>query len=424
MTAFTLADAKARDAADKLAPLRQAFHKPKQADGSDVLYFGGNSLGLMPKKARDYMTEELDDWATMGVTGYFASRNNWVRYHEQFKEPLARLVGALPHEVAAMLTLTANLHLAMVSFYRPTPSRYKIVIEKQAFPSDHYAIRSQLAFHGFGTSDALIELAPREGEDTLRMEDVEHVLEVEGANVALVLLSGLAYYSGQRFDLKKIAAMAHAHGCAVGFDLAHAVGNVPLNLHDADADFAVWCHYKYVNAGPGAVGGLFVHERHHAHKGLPRLEGWWGNNLDTRFKMGPEFDPAPGVDAWQLSNYSVFSFAALRASLELFEKAGMGALREKSVALTTCLYDLLAPLDGVEVFTSADPEQRGAQLSVRVAGGRKTFEALQAHGVVCDWREPDCIRLAPAPLYTSFEEVYRLTDVLRQVITQQLARVV
>jgi kynureninase len=424
MTDHTLAHAQQLDAADPLASFRTQFHMPKQADGRDVLYFGGNSLGLMPKKARAYVTEELDDWAAMGVTGYFASRSNWVRYHEQFKAPLARLVGAQPAEVAAMLTLTANLHLALVSFYRPTPQRYKILMEKQAFPSDHYAIRSQLALHGYDPREALLELAPRDGEDVLRMEDIQDMLDDEGDTIALVLFAGVAYYSGQRYDLTALAAAARQAGCVVGFDLAHAIGNVPIDLTAAAPDFAVWCHYKYLNAGPGAVGGMYVNARHHGRTDLPRLEGWWGNSLQSRFKMDSVFDPATGADAWQLSNYSVFSFAALKASLDLFDAATMPALRQKSLALTGYLEALLRPIDGVQVFTPADPEARGAQLSVRVRGGRATFDALQSKGVVCDWREPDCIRLAPAPLYTRFEDVWRLAQVLKEVLAQPAARAV
>lgn len=426
MTIFqnTLDFAQKLDSQDPLATFRDMFHKPKQANGQDCLYFGGNSLGLMPKAAADYVNEELHDWATMGVTGYFASRNNWVRYHEQFKKPLANMVGADPSEVAAMLTLTTNLHLAMVSFYRPTPTRYKILMEKQAFPSDHYAIRSQLALHGYDVDGALIEAAPRTGEDALRMEDIENILKVEGESIALVLFAGVAYYSGQRFDLKALSNLAHAQGCVMGVDLAHAVGNVPLNLAEADVDFAVWCHYKYVNAGPGAVGGLYVNKRHHTNANTPRLEGWWGNALDSRFKMDSTFDPAVGVDAWQLSNYSVFSFAALRASLEIFEQAGMDKLREKSIHLTSYLYWLLEQIDGVDVFTPKEAEDRGTQLSVRVVGGRATFDALQSHGVVCDWREPDCIRLAPAPLYTSFTEVYHVARTLAHVLEARQSKAV
>ncbi|QXD15706.1 kynureninase [Rhodocaloribacter litoris] len=413
----TLDFARRMDADDPLAAYRDHFHIPKTADGAECLYFTGNSLGLQPKATREYVLEELEDWARLGVEGHFHARHPWMPYHEFLTGQTARLVGARPVEVVVMNSLTVNLHLMMVSFYRPTPDRHRIVLEAHAFPSDRYAAASQIRFHGYDPSEALVELAPRPGEDTLRTEDIEAFLEREGESVALVLLGGVNYYTGQAFDLERITRAAHAQGCVVGFDLAHAAGNLALRLHDDGPDFAVWCSYKYLNAGPGSLAGCFVHERHARAFDLPRFAGWWGHDKATRFQMPETFTPMPGAEGWQLSNPPILPLAALRASMDLFDAVGMTRLREKSVRLTGYLAYLLERRvpDRVRIITPADPAQRGAQLSLRVAGGRDAFERLTAAGVVCDWREPDALRVAPVPFYNTFTDVYRFVEMLRNV---------
>jgi kynureninase len=435
-TEFALSPAKL-DVADPLRSFRERFHFPKQPNGEDVIYFIGNSLGLQPKTTKEYVDQELEDWATLAVEGHLNARHPWLPYHEFLTEQMARVIGAKPIETVVMNSLTVNLHLMMVSFYRPTRERYKIVIEKGAFPSDQYAVKSQIDFHesvmssGFsrpdagkkppegGTQNALIELTPREGETTLRTEDIVEMIELHADSIALVLLGGVNYYTGQAFDMKTICEAGHRVGAMVGFDLAHAAGNLELQMHDWDVDFAVWCSYKYLNAGPGAVGGAFVHERHAERFDLCRLAGWWGHDKESRFQMGPDFVPIPGAEGWQISNPPILQMAALRASLEIFDEAGMPALRRKSEKLTGYLEHLLDQIDDerISVITPRDPVQRGCQLSIRVKDAdHSLFESLIAKGDAADWREPDVIRVAPAPLYNSFEDVYRFSTVLKDVV--------
>lgn len=411
------------DARDPLAPLRDEFLIPRHTDGAEQAYFCGNSLGLQPRATRQALLDELDDWRDLAVEAHFRGKHPWMPYHELVRENLAAIVGALPHEVVAMNSLTANLHLMMVSFYRPTRERHAILIEKSAFPSDHHAVASQIRFHGYDPATAKIELEGDEPGGAISFEAILRALDEHGERIALVLLPGVQYLSGQAFDLRAITAAAQAKGCAVGFDLAHAVGNLPLQLHDSGCDFAVWCSYKYLNSGPGAVAGCFVHERH-ARADLPRFAGWWGHDPSTRFQMGPQFAASAGADGWQLSNPPILALAPLRVSLELFRRAGMAALREKSIALTGYFESLIrSELAGViEITTPGEPERRGCQLSLRVRGpreaGRSLYDHLHADGIVVDWREPDVIRAAPTPLYN------RRIDCLRFVIsvTQWAAR--
>jgi kynureninase len=411
---FSLAHAHALDAADPLINLRNEFLIPSHGDGEQA-YFVGNSLGLQPRGARAHVEEVLDKWATEAVEGHFTGRAQWLPYHELVREPLARVVGALPSEVVAMNTLTVNLHLMMVSFYRPTRERPAILIEAGAFPSDRHAVASQVRFHGFDPDIDLIELEADEPNGTISMAAIARAIEQHGPRLALVLWPGVQYRTGQAFDLKQIAGLAHAQGATCGFDLAHGVGNLALELHDSDADFAVWCHYKYMNSGPGAVGGCFVHERH-AGTDRPRFAGWWGHDVSTRFRMGPQFVPTSGAEGWQLSNPPILSLAPLRASLELFDRVGMKALRERSLRLTRYLEQLINTrlADTLQIVTPDDPQQRGCQLSIRVNGGRERgrslFECLAANGVLGDWREPDVIRISPAPLYNTHNDVLRFAQ--------------
>ncbi len=405
--------AREMDAKDPLAKWREQFHIPKTKSGEDCIYFCGNSLGLQPKTTATAIGQELEDWKTLGVEGHFHARHPWMPYHEFLTKQLANLVGAKPVEVVAMNSLTVNLHLMMVSFYRPTKTRHKIIIEGGAFPSDQYAAQSQIRYHGFDPSMSLIELTPRKGETTLRTEDIERVITEEGDSVALIMLGGVNYYTGQLFEMERITKAGHAKGCIVGFDLAHAAGNAVLKLHEWNVDFACWCSYKYLNSGPGSLAGCFVHERH-AQSDLPRFAGWWGHDKATRFKMGPDFVPMPGAEGWQLSNPPILSLAAVKASLDIFDAIGMKSLREKSERLTGYLEFLLDDLqsDAFRIMTPRDPAQRGCQLSVAVhRNGRKVFEALTIAGVICDWREPDCIRVAPVPLYNRFADVYRFVKI-------------
>ncbi|WP_159015755.1 kynureninase [Cognatiluteimonas profundi] len=401
----------ALDAADPLRRSRDNFHIPLHG-GIEQAYFCGNSLGLQPRGARPMVEEVLDKWALEGVEGHFRDPAPWMPYHEMVRSGLADVVGAQPGEVVAMNSLTTNLHLMMVSFYRPTAERPAILIEAGAFPSDRHAVESQLRFHGFDPTTDLVELQPDGVDGSFSMAAIERAIAQHGPRLALVLWPGVQYRTGQAFDLREIARLGHAAGAIVGFDLAHAVGNLPLQLHDSDADFAVWCHYKYMNAGPGAVGGCFVHERH-AHSDRPRFAGWWGHEQATRFRMGPTFAPTPGADGWQLSNPPVLALAPLRASLDLFSRTGMTALREKSLRLTGYLEALIHErLEAtLQILTPRDPAQRGAQLSLRVTGGREQglhlFEFLANAGVVGDWREPDVIRISPAPLYNSHVDILR-----------------
>ncbi len=411
--------AEAADAADPLRHWRDAFHHPASKDGDPLVYLCGNSLGLMPRTAATVVQQELDDWRTLGVEGHFHARRPWMPYHEQLTAQTARLVGAREVEVVAMNTLTVNLHLMMASFYRPTPDRHAILIEAPAFPSDRYAAVSQIAWHGYDPATALIEVAPEGGEETLDMERVVDRIERDGERIALVLLPGVQYYSGQTLDMARLTRVARERGCRVGFDLAHAVGNLPLSLHEWGMDFAVWCTYKYLNAGPGAVGGCFVHERH-ADTDVPRFAGWWGHDKATRFRMGPEFQAMRGAEGWQLSNPPILSLAPLVASMAIFDEVGMPALREKSLALTGYLERLLADrlAHAIEIITPRDPQARGCQLSLRVrrGNGRGVFDRLSDGGVVCDWREPDVIRVAPVPLYNRYADVYRFTELLAQAV--------
>ncbi|MDE2272415.1 MAG: kynureninase [Xanthomonadaceae bacterium] len=409
--------ARAQDEHDPLRRWRDEFLIPPH-DGGEQAYLVGNSLGLQPRGVRQAMLDELDDWARLGVEGHLHARHPWLPYHREVRDGLADVVGAEPGEVVAMNSLTANLHLLMVSFYRPTPERHAILIERHAFPSDRDLAASQIRFHGLDPSEALIELDADETGGTLSMAAIERVLGEHGRRIALVLWPGVQYLTGQAFDIRAITRLAHAQGCTVGFDCAHAAGNISLALHDAGCDFAAWCSYKYLNSGPGAVAGAFVHARH-AHARLQRFEGWWGRNQATRFEMRPEFDPAPGAEAWQLSNPPILALAPLRVSLDLFRRAGMASLRAKSRRLTAYLAWLIETQlgDVLEVLTPAEPERRGAQLSLRVRAGRDAgkslFEHLVARGVLGDWREPDVVRVAPAPLYNTYVDCLRCVEAVR-----------
>jgi kynureninase len=419
----TLEQSQAADEQDPLAHLRDRFHRP-QVNGREALYLCGNSLGLQPVGTRERVTEVLDAWASRGVNGHFDGEYPWVAYHAFAREGLAQLTGAAADEVVAMNSLTTNLHLMLASFYRPSGSRRRIVIEAGAFPSDRYAVASHLQVRGEDPKECLVELQPRAGESCLRTLDICAQLGELGDSVALVMLPGVQYYTGEVYDIAGIADAAHGIGARVGFDLAHAIGNVELSLHDWNADFAVWCTYKYLNSGPGSIAGAFVHERH-GRSNLPRLAGWWGHDAQSRFAMGPEFVATPGADGWQLSNPPVFAIAPLLASLDVFSEVGMPALRAKSLRLTAQLRTLLQQKlgDQVEVITPRDPARHGCQLSLRLRGDgdhRKTvFHRLESHDVICDWREPDVIRVAPVPLYNSHIDVFRFVEVLEHLLSGQ-----
>lgn len=411
--------AKELDRKDPLREYKRRFHHPRTPDGADCIYFCGNSLGLQPTSARSRVERIMKDWETRAVEGHFEGDEPWVPYHELLAPAMSRIVGAREDEVVLMNSLTVNLHLMMVTFYRPVAGRHKILIEKNAFPSDQYAVKSQIRFHGFEVEESLIEIGPRQGESTLRTEDILKKIEEEGDQIALVMMGGLNYYTGQVYDMRRIAAAGRAKGCLVGFDLAHAVGNVPLELHDWEVDFAVWCTYKYLNSGPGGIAGSFVHQRHHRNGELPRFAGWWGHDKEERFLMDEHFVPIPTAEGWQLSCGPILLEASLRASLEIFDEVGMEALRKKSVALTGFLEFLVSGIhtDKIDIITPSDPAQRGCQLSVRVIGSDKgLFHALRAKGVITDWREPDVIRVSPTPMYNSFEEVFRFVDLLKQCL--------
>lgn len=418
----TLEFARELDQKDPLQKYRSQFHIPKTKDGSPCIYMCGNSLGLQPKSTKASVLQELTDWENLGVEGHFHAKNPWLPYHEFLTENYAKIVGAKPSEVVAMNTLTVNLHLLMVSFYRPTQERYKIIIEGGAFPSDQYAVKSQIECHGLNPDEALIELTPRKGEDTLRTEDIIDAINHEGGRLALVMLGGVNYYTGQFYDIPAITKAAHDIEAIAGFDLAHAAGNVPLSLHDWGVDFACWCSYKYLNSGPGSIAGAFVHERH-AQTDRPRFAGWWGHDKQSRFKMGPDFKAIDGAEGWQLSNPPILSLAAVKASLEIFNEAGgIEVLREKSLKMTQYFYTLLDGLDQnkFKVITPRNEGARGAQFSIVVhEGGRQIFDALEAQGVICDWREPDCIRVAPAPLYNSFEDIFKFTQIFGIALNAQ-----
>ena len=409
--------AEAMDQKDPLKNFRSQFYIPKNKEGEQLIYLTGNSLGLQPKSTFDYINQELLDWEKYGVEGHFHAKNPWMPYHEFLTKSMAEVVGAKPIEVVVMNTLSVNLHLMMVSFYRPTQKRYKILIERDAFPSDRYAVQSQLRFHGYDPNDGLLELRPRDGEETLRTEDILQTITDHGDEIALVMIGNTNYYTGQAFDLKTITSVAHEQGAMVGFDCAHGAGNVVLNLHDSNCDFAVWCSYKYLNSGPGSLGGVFVHERHAYDKSLPRFEGWWGHNKETRFGMRDGFDPIPGVESWQLSNPPILSMAAIMASLKIFMEAGINNLRTKSVLLTGYMEYLVNEIgnESIKIITPSDPEQRGSQLSIQMKNAdKRLFEWLTERGVVADWREPDVIRVSAVPMYNSFCDVFAFVNLLKQ----------
>jgi len=408
---FSEAHALQQDSQDDLRHFREQFFIP-QHEGREQAYFCGNSLGLQPRSLPAALTEELTNWAENGVEGHFNGKHPWMPYHEFVRDSLASVVGAMPSEVVAMNSLSVNLHLMMVSFYRPTKERNAILIEAGAFPSDRYAVESQVRFHGFDPAESLIEIEPDLPGGIFSMQHIEKIIAEHGHRIALILWPGVQYRTGQYFDLTEITRLGHAAGCKVGFDLAHAAGNLPLNLHDSGADFAAWCSYKYLNSGPGAIAGCFVHDRH-ANAKLPRFAGWWGHDKTTRFKMGPEFIPTPGADGWQLSNPPIFALAPLRISLEIFQQADMQNLRKKSVKLTAYLEALIQQqlANTLTIATPANPDQRGCQLSLRVNAGREQgralFEALSAQGIIGDWREPEVIRISPTPLYNNHSDVLR-----------------
>ena len=411
--------AKQLDASDELSHYRKQFHIPTDKAGNELIYLCGNSLGLQPKSTKAYINQELEDWANLGVEGHTHAKHPWMPYHEFLTEATAQLVGAKPIEVVTMNSLTANLHFMMASFYQPTKDRYKILIESDAFPSDKYAVESQLRHHGYDDKEGLILWTPRANEELLRYEDLEDILESHGHEIALIMIGGVNYYTGQFFDFKRITALGHSYGCRVGFDCAHGAGNVDLDLHNSGADFAIWCTYKYLNSGPGSLSGCFVHERHAHDKNLNRFTGWWSHNKDTRFNMRQEFDVLPGAEGWQMSNPPILSMAAIRASLDIFHEVGLEKLLSKSRLLTGYFEFLVKQLgeDVVRIITPEDPNQRGCQLSIQVIDADKTvFNKLTEAGVISDWREPDVIRCAPVPLYNSFEDVYQMVEKLKNIL--------
>ena len=413
------------DENDELKHYRNEFSIPLQKNGEEHVYLCGNSLGLQAKRTKSFINQELEDWATFGVEGHFHAKNPWMPYHEFLTESYSKIVGSKQSEVVAMNTLTVNLHLMMVSFYRPTKDRYKIIIETDSFPSDIYAVESQIKHHGYSVNDSLIKLTPRDGESSIRTEDIAEIIDREGNEIALIMLGGVNYYTGQVFDFETITKLGQDKGIVVGFDLAHAAGNVKLDLHKWGVDFAVWCSYKYLNSGPGSVAGAFVHERHANNPELIRLAGWWGYDKETRFEMKPGFKPMRGAEGWQLSNAPVFSMAIHMASLAQFDEVGMPALRKKSDLLTAYMEYVIDELSanlksgGFELITPRDPEQRGAQLSILAHGQGKTmFDRLTKLGVIADWREPNVIRVAPVPMYNSFEDVFRFGEALKASLSE------
>ena len=411
--------AKQLDQEDPISYLRNEFHIPRDKHGKEWLYFTGNSLGLQPKTTSKYINQELDDWANFGVEGHFEAKNPWLSYHELLTDKMAKIVGAKPIEVVVMNTLTTNLHLLMVSFYQPSKTKYKIIIESDAFPSDRYAVQSQLSFHGFDPDEALIEWKPKEGKELLELEDLKSILDSQGDEVALLLIGGVNYYTGQYLDIKKIAELGHAKKCMVGIDLAHGVGNIQPNLHDSGVDFAAWCTYKYLNSGPGSLSGLFVHEKHAQKKDLPRFAGWWNHNKETRFNMRQPFDVMSGAEGWQLSNPPILSMAAIKASLDIFDKVGMSALLNKSKKLTGFFEYLIHEIasDTIKIITPTHPNERGCQLSLQVKNADKNLhKKLTENNIITDWREPDVIRCAPVPMYTSFEDVYCMVKTLESLL--------
>ncbi|MBQ4822250.1 kynureninase [Aquimarina sp. MMG016] len=412
------------DSQDQLSTYREQFIFPK-VDGKQVIYFTGNSLGLQPKNTQQYVDEIMKDWGELAVEGHFYADKPWWDYHERLAEPLSKIVGAKPSEITVMNTLTVNLHLLMVSFYRPEGKRYKIICEEKAFPSDQYMLQSQVKFHGYNPEDAIVEIKKRDGEHNFRTEDILDTIKKVGEECALILIGGVNYYTGQVFDMKTITKAGHDIGAFVGWDLAHAAGNIKLELHDWNVDFAAWCSYKYMNSGPGNASGCFIHERFHNKKDIPRFEGWWGTSKETRFLMKPEFEPMSNADAWQLSNAPVLAMAPYLASLQLFDSVGMDALIEKRNLIVSYLEFVLKEIDKevdstFEIITPSDPQERGTQLSVFLHGeGRKLFDYLMKKGVIVDWREPNVIRLAPAPFYCSYEDMYEFGQILKQGILEQ-----
>lgn len=412
------------DAQDELFKYRNEFLFPS-INGKNVIYFTGNSLGLQPKRTQAYVDEVMNDWAKLAVEGHFYADKPWWDYHERFAVPLSGIVGAKPSEITVMNTLTVNLHLMMVSFYQPTPKKYKIICEEKAFPSDQYMFQSQVKFHGYDPKDAIVEIKRREGEHNIRNEDIIAKIEEVGEELALVLIGGVNYYTGQVFDIKAITEAGHKTGAYVGWDLAHAAGNIELELHDWNVDFACWCSYKYMNSGPGNASGCFVHEKHHNDKELPRFAGWWGHNKERRFKMEPDFDPVHGADGWQISNLPILSLAPYLASVEMFAEVGMKKLIQKRNLLTAylefILHEIDREIDGTEfeIITPQNQEERACQLSVYLHGqGRSLFDYLMKNGVITDWREPNVIRLAPAPFYCSFEDMYEFGQILKAGISK------
>ncbi|MBT4217905.1 MAG: kynureninase [Flavobacteriales bacterium] len=403
------------DENDELKHYRNEFSIPLQKNGEEHVYLCGNSLGLQAKRTKSFINQELEDWATFGVEGHFHAKNPWMPYHEFLTESYSKIVGSKQSEVVAMNTLTVNLHLMMVSFYRPTKDRYKIIIEADSFPSDIYAVESQIKHHGYSVNDSLIKLTPRDGESSIRTEDISEIIDREGNEIAVIMLGGVNYYTGQVFDFETITKLGQDKGIVVGFDLAHAAGNVNLELHKWNVDFAVWCSYKYLNSGPGSVAAAFVHEKHH-NSDLPRFAGWWGHNKENRFKMPDEFNAIKSAEGWQLSNPPILSLAAIRASLSVFDEVGMDKLVVKSKKLTDYLLFLLNTIETnrIEIIT---PEERGCQISIRVKNGNKElFNKITEKGVIADWREPDVIRVAPVPLYNSFSDVFNFYNILKAVI--------
>lgn len=407
------------DKKDPLAPFKKEFHFPTDENGEEKIYLCGNSLGLQPKATEAYVNQELKDWQKLGVEGHTEAKKPWKPYHEFLSESMAKIVGAKKEEVVIMNSLTVNLHLMMASFYQPTNSRYKIIIEKDAFPSDRYAVKSQLDFHGFDADEGLIYWKPRRGEELCRKEDLQELLNEHGHQTALVLIGNTNYYTGQFYPMREITDMAQNAGAKVGFDLAHGAGNIQPELHKTGPDFAVWCTYKYLNGGPGSLGGCFVHERHANDKDIKRFAGWWGHDKETRFNMRYEFDPIPGAEGWQLSNPSILSMAPIRASLDMFTEAGFDNIREKSKKLTAYFEYLLKDIEGdqIEIITPESPAERGCQLSIKVKNADKElFDQLMAAGVVSDWRDPNVIRVAPAPLYNSYSDVYEMVQRLKKLL--------
>jgi kynureninase len=407
------------DQNDELKSYRDSFHFPVDSNGNKILYFTGNSLGLQPKTTKEAVEQELDDWANFAVEGHFKAKNPWMPYHELLTNDMAEIVGAKPEEVVIMNSLTANLHFLMISFYNPTKKRFKILIESDAFPSDRFAVKSQLKLHGFDPKNDLIEWSPRGNENLLRIEDLQKIIKKNGDEIALILVGGVNYYTGQLLDLKKIAKIGHSKGCKVGIDLAHGVGNVNLKLHESGIDFAAWCTYKYLNSGPGSLGGIFVHNKHKKNKSLKRLTGWWGQNKSKRFKMREELDISNGAEGWQLSNPAILSMAAIKASLELFRKVGMNKLRMKSINLTGYLEYLILQMNNknIDIITPKDPNQRGCQLSIKLNNSNKILhENLRLNNVITDWRDPNVMRCAPVPFYNSYQDVYNFVKILRKLL--------